>query len=216
MWILLWILVKNKTACLCCFSKFRVHISWSSTCAFYKWINLSYEDSSAWAGQQKNEGQQQDLQQTKSCLCCRAQEEAFLALMWRAAVPVTHTPSSCVESMMSAARARQWQGADWQEHTLAAPALHESRWGGFPQAIGVGVGEVIICSRSVEDCLRSLLGKVEEPQRWRNKLEMKRRPCSCLNGDTKPERSRKVFVYVEIQNCWGRQKNASWQGWLSP
>lgn len=118
----------------------------------------------------------QDLQQTKSGLCCWAQEEAFLALMWRAAVPVTHTPGSCVESMMSAARARQWQGADWQEHSgCSGPSPVLTR--GLPSG-DRGESEVIVCSRSVDEMFAGgAASKMEE------QLEMKRRPCSCLNGD---------------------------------
>ncbi|MEQ2266954.1 hypothetical protein XENORESO_022037 [Xenotaenia resolanae] len=41
-------------------------------------------------------GTLQDMQQTKTHLCCSAgEEEAVLALMWRAAVPVTHTEFLC-------------------------------------------------------------------------------------------------------------------------
>lgn len=38
---------------------------------------------------------QQDMQQTKGRLCARVQEEACLALMWRAAVPETHAEFLC-------------------------------------------------------------------------------------------------------------------------
>lgn len=71
----------------------------------------------------------QDMQQTKGCLCCSVQEEACCALMWWAAVPVTHTEFLCwsvwslVHMFISD---RVMSDAHTHTHTLAALLIYES------------------------------------------------------------------------------------------